>query len=164
MTSHPQSRPVSQMHERILAEAGTATRDRWVPPKPKKVYTKKWYTQSEHCGLTKKSSHCNSRALLLGKVPTKNSTKDQKGGELTLRAREKQSYQPTELEDEGFDTTDCEEICNICLIRTRSPIDVPQKTSTGVCLISTVKKHLESRLNRKICIVSIVQHMLILFS
>ena len=49
-----QARPVSQIHKRILAEAGTGTRDRWVPPKPKKVYTKKWYTQGELCGLTKK--------------------------------------------------------------------------------------------------------------
>ena len=99
-------------------------------------------------------------------MPTKNNTKDQKGGELTLRAREKQSYQPTELEDEGFDTTDCGEICNICLIRTRSPIDVPQKTSTGVCLISTVKNTLKADKteNFLFCIASIVQHMLILFS
>ena len=39
---------------KFLAEAGTQTRDRWVPPKVIQVCTKNWYIQGELCGLTKK--------------------------------------------------------------------------------------------------------------
>ena len=51
-----QSCPVSQMHEKILAETETRTRDRWVPPKSTEVCTKKWvHIQGELCGLTEKN-------------------------------------------------------------------------------------------------------------
>ena len=40
--------------KKFLAEAGTRTRNHWVPPKLIKVCTKKWYIQGELCGLTKK--------------------------------------------------------------------------------------------------------------
>ena len=49
-----QSRQLSQMLQKILAKAGTLTRDRWIPRKPIKVGTIKWYIQVEVCGLTKK--------------------------------------------------------------------------------------------------------------
>ena len=41
--------------KKFLANAGTRTRDRWVPRKPIKVCTKKWYMQGAVCGLTKKN-------------------------------------------------------------------------------------------------------------
>ena len=40
--------------KKFLAEAGSRTCDRWVLPKSIKVCSKKWYIQSELCGLTKK--------------------------------------------------------------------------------------------------------------
>ena len=41
--------------KKFLSEAKTRTRDRWVLPKPHKVFIKRWYIQGELCGLTKKN-------------------------------------------------------------------------------------------------------------
>ena len=40
--------------KQFAAEAGTRTRDRWVPVEPITFCTKKWHIRGELCGLTKK--------------------------------------------------------------------------------------------------------------
>ena len=56
-----------QNRKKLLVEAGTRTCDRWVSPKSIKLCTKKWYIQSELCGLTRKKN--NPGTSEFGAVP-----------------------------------------------------------------------------------------------
>ena len=56
--------------KKLLAEAGTQTRDCWVITKQNNFCTENLFIQNELCGLTK-TSHCNSQTLFI-KASTEN--------------------------------------------------------------------------------------------
>ena len=54
-----------QKQEKLLAEAGTRTRDSWVQTKRTNIYAKKWYIQNELCDLMKTRRERLKSALYL---------------------------------------------------------------------------------------------------